>query len=107
MSISDLITLIASVFAVIISSYVALKGARPKQFLDGSVAAENFQDVVIKLQGEVKDLRDKMDGKQLKVHMTIEIDKAPIVDDWQWVNSNDVDTKKIQPRKNTGGLGMR
>ena len=106
MTVSEWITLIASVFAVLISSYVALKGVRPKQLLDGSTAAENFQDIVVKLQGEVKELRDKLDGKQLKVHMTIEIDKAPTVDKWEWVNIHDADTIKAPPRK-SGGLGMR
>lgn len=94
--------IIFSIVMSIIGGYAALKNIRPKNLLDGSQAAENFQDIVIRLQGEVKELRDRVDGKQLKVHMTIEIDKAPIVDHWQWINTNDADTKQLPPRRQNG-----
>ena len=100
-------SLIFSAFAVLITAWVALKGAKPKQLLDSSAAAENFQEIVIKMQKEMEEMRMKIEGKQLRVHMTIEIDKEPIVDRWEWMSKNDVPTKQLPQPPRRSGFGAR
>ena len=110
MEIKDVLLIIATISGLlvgVIGRGATLKSVRPKSLLDDSSAAGNFQKLVLELQSEVSELHNKIDGKQLKVHMTIEIDKAPVVDNWQWVNLSEADTKQSQPRRASGGLGMR
>ena len=60
MDIKDILltlSLIFGAFGSIVGSYVAVKSIRPKSLLDSSQAAENFQEIVVKLQAEMEDLR--------------------------------------------------
>ena len=78
---------------------------KPKTLLDDSSAAENFQDIVIKMQTKQAELEAKIEGKQLNLNITVEIDKAPIINEWGWTNK-DSPTKQ-QPQRNRAGLGYK
>lgn len=99
------ITAIFSVFAVVISAYVAFRSLKPKMLLDGSQAAENFQAVAVKLQAEVKELREMVEGKQLRVNLDIvvQIDKKPEVEingfEWVSIGDSQIKTKPLPPKK--------
>jgi hypothetical protein len=96
---------VCAILSTIVTGYIALKGMKPKQLLDGSQAAENFQDIIIKMQAEMVDMKAKLEGKQLRmgVEITVEIDKEPLIEvkSVEWISKAAYTPShtKPQPRK--------
>jgi len=106
------LTAAGSVLGILSALFIAInafRGQKPKMLLDGSAAAENFQEIIIRMQTEMEVLKNKVDGKQLTMNLdiTVEIDKLPTVsvNSYTWANKNDAQNAQTIPHRSDAGFG--
>lgn len=114
MEIKDIIILTFAFFGAVggvAGTWATLKGIRPKNLLDDSSAAENFQKIVIELQAEMIDLRTQQTQDRFMLTEYIrgtkiliaQLQRLRVTPDW--IPPLDFD-ENTRPRKK-GGFDMR
>ena len=114
MEIKDILLTIATIsglFGGLVGGWATIRGIKPKNLLDDSSAAENFQKIVIELQAEMVDLRTQQTQDRFMLTEYIrgtkiliaQLQRLRVTPDW--IPPLDYD-ENTRPRKK-GGFDLR
>ena len=68
----------------IIGALPQLKRFRSQNALDDSNAATTYRKMALELQGQVDELRARLDHAHLEVNMKVQIGERPEIVSWNW-----------------------